>query len=225
MGLNENPEPQGTMPVTPRFAGATDDVQSHSSNDRLPDETLARAKQGDQDAFTALVEQHQGRVYRLVIRVLSCDRHTAADISQEVFMRAFRAIDSFDGRALFSTWLHTITMNYCITEYRKRKALKRNRPTYSLDAPIQGYEDLSMDPASRELDPSTHLHNQDIATAVRAAVQELPDEFKDCVVLRDMEGQSYEEIAEILQLAPGTVRSRIHRGRLLLQQKLKGFMS
>ncbi|MCA8954755.1 MAG: sigma-70 family RNA polymerase sigma factor [Planctomycetes bacterium] len=169
------------------------------------------------------METHQDRVFGLVIRVLGCDRHTAADLCQEVFLRAFRAIGSFDGRALFSTWLHKITMNLCISEYRRRKAMKRDRATLSLDAPVPGSDDLTLDPPSREHDPLSRLHHGDIRTAVHTAMQRLPEDFRQCVVLRDMQDLSYEEIAEVLDLPAGTVRSRIHRGRLLLQRMLKEF--
>ena len=140
-------------------------------------------------------------------------------------MRAFRGLPRFDGAVRFSTWLHTIAMNTSITEYRKRRALKRNRPTYSLDAPFGGDEDGTRpDPASREVDPTDRVDQREFAVAVREAVKELPDEFRDAVVLRDLQDLSYEEIAETLGVALGTVRSRIHRGRVMLQRKLKGFV-
>ena len=186
-------------------------------------QALRRAQQGDQDAFRWLLETNQRKVFGLAIRTLGCDRHTAADISQEVFLRAFRSIKTFDGRALFSTWLYKITMNLCITEFRKRRTLKRGRPTRSIDVPIAGYEDLSLEPTSREVDPAESVHHKDIATAVQEAVQKLPEDFRSCVVLRDMKGLSYEEICEILDLPAGTVRSRIHRGRVILQRLLKEY--
>ena len=115
-------------------------------------------------------------------------------------------------------------MNLCISEYRKRHAMKRDRLTLSIDAPIAGYDDLSIVPESREHDPADRMHHKDIAQAVRDAIPKLPEEFRDCVLLRDMQGLSYEEICEVLSLAPGTVRSRIHRGRLILQRLLKEYM-
>ena len=80
-----------------------------------------------------------------------------------------------------------------------------------------------MDPASQEVAPEERVHHKDIQSAVKSAVAQLPDEFRDCVLLRDMQGLAYEEIGEVLDLAPGTVRSRIHRGRLILQRMLKEF--
>lgn len=231
MALHEKHDPQGTLPeagrLPPPSAGEParpDDVPQQSDQDHSEQlDALRRAQQGDQDAFRWLLETNERRVFGLVIRMLGCDRHTAADISQEVFLRAFRSIGSFDGRALFRTWLHKITMNLCITEYRKRRALKRDRPTFSIDAPVQGNDDLRSDPESRDVGPVDSVYHKDVAAAVAVAVQKLPEEFRECVLLRDMQGLSYEEICEVLDLVPGTVRSRIHRGRLILQRLLKEY--
>jgi RNA polymerase sigma-70 factor (ECF subfamily) len=224
----EKHEPRGTLAAEGRLAPphAGEPAHFHRDEDRYQEqlEALRRAQQGDQDACTWLMETHQKRVFNLVIRMLGCDRHTAADISQDVFLRAFRSIQSFDGQALFSTWLHKITMNLCISEYRRRRALKRDRPTLSIDAPLAGTDDLYIDPPARDRDPADQVHHRDIRSAVRAAIARLPEEFRECVLLRDMQGLSYEEIADVLDLPPGTVRSRIHRGRLLLQALLSDYM-
>ncbi|MEZ5962385.1 MAG: sigma-70 family RNA polymerase sigma factor [Planctomycetota bacterium] len=184
---------------------------------------MQRARAGDGEAFRALVERHERRVFGLVIRVLHCDRDFARDVCQEVFVRAYRGLGSFDPIAKFSTWLHTVALNYCITEYRKTKALKRSRRTLSLHAPIAGTDDLTIEPEARGPLPHDGVHHREIAAAVRAAVHELPEEFQHAVLLRDLQGLSYEEIGAILEVPPGTVRSRIHRGRLILQEKLKEF--
>jgi RNA polymerase sigma-70 factor (ECF subfamily) len=185
---------------------------------------MLRAQQGDLEAFRLLIEMFQDRVSRVVTAVVRCDRAMAEDLCQEVFLRVHKGLPAFDGQARFSTWLHAIAMNVAISEYRKRKAMKRDRRTLSLDAPIQGTDNLFVDPAGREVDPGERAHQHEFAARVRAAVQELPEEFRDAVILRDMQGLSYEEVAEVLGVPAGTVRSRIHRGRLLLQQVLKEFL-
>lgn len=184
---------------------------------------MLRAQQGDLDAFRVLVEMFQSRVMRVMVNVLKCDRGTAEDLSQEVFLRVHRGLSSFDGNVRFATWLHTISMNVAISEYRRRRTQKRGRRTLSIDAPVGDADDLYLTPAGRESDPSEDAHRADFLRAVRRCVQELPDDYREAVVLRDLESLSYEEIAGALGLAPGTVRSRIHRGRQLLQQKLKEF--
>jgi RNA polymerase sigma-70 factor (ECF subfamily) len=184
---------------------------------------MLRAQAGDLDAFRTLLEMFQDRVMRVMTSVLHCDRAFAEDLAQEVFLRVHKGLPTFDGGVRFQTWLHAIAMNVAITEYRRRRTLKRDRRTVSIDAPIAGTDDLYVTPAGREVDPGERAHQHEFLAKVRACVRELPDEFRDAVILRDMESLSYEEIGEVLGLPPGTVRSRIHRGRLLLQQMLRGF--
>ena len=186
-------------------------------------EPMLRARAGDVEAFRVLVEMFQDRVMRVMVSVLHCDRAFAEDLCQEVFLRVHKALPAFDGEGRVVAWLHTIAMNVAITEYRRRRTRKRDRRTLSIDAPIAGTDDLYLTPPGRELDPGERASQREFLARVRACVHELPDEFRAAVVLRDLEGLSYEEIATVLDLAPGTVRSRIHRGRLLLQQMLQGF--
>jgi RNA polymerase sigma-70 factor (ECF subfamily) len=183
---------------------------------------VQRAQRGDGDAFGALVDGHADRVMRIMIHVLHCDRAAAEDLCQEVFLRVHRGLAAFDGTR-FVPWLHTIAMNVAIGEHRRRRAQKRAAPTQSLDAPLAGTDDLYLDPSGHEREPGDAAHQRDFAARVRECVRRLPDEFRAAVVLRDMESLSYEEIAAALGLQPGTVRSRIHRGRLLLQEMLKEF--
>ena len=186
-------------------------------------EPMLRAQQGDPHAFRTIVEMFQNRVMRVMVSVLKCDRATAEDLSQEVFLRVHKGLPGFDGQVRFAAWLHTISVNVAISEYRRRRAQKRDKRTLSIDAPVRGTDDLYLTPEGHERDPSDNVHRREFLSRVRECVRELPDEYREAVVLRDMESLSYEEIAEALDLPPGTVRSRIHRGRLLLQHKLKEF--
>lgn len=186
-------------------------------------EPMLRAQRGDDAGFRQLVEMFQDRVMRTMVNVLRCDRAMAEDLSQEVFLRVHKGLPTFDGQVRFQTWMHTIAMNVAISEYRRRRTQKRNRPTLSIDAPLPGTDDLYATPAGREVDPGERAGQHEFLARVRECVRELPDEFRAPVVMRDMEQLSYEEIGEVLGIPPGTVRSRIHRGRLLLQQMLKEF--
>lgn len=187
-------------------------------------EAMLAAQQGDMDAFRTLLEMFQDRVMRVMTSVLRCDRAMAEDLSQEVFLRVHKGLPTFDGQVRFLTWLHTIAMNVAISEYRRRRAKKRDRRTLSIDAPLQGTDDLYITPAGREVDPGEKAHQHEFLARVRECVHSLPDEFREAVVLRDMESLSYEEIATVLGLPIGTVRSRIHRGRLQLQVMLREFV-
>lgn len=206
-----------------RVVGASRTDPSADGEQELPPEWVHRAQRGDDEAFRQLIDTFQDRIFRIVINVLHCDRSTAEDLCQEVFLRVHRGLPSFDGSARIGAWVHTIATNVAITEYRKRRAQKRNRRTLSLDAPIAGSDDLFLDPAGREQRPDDRAHQLEFLARVRACVHRLPEEFRDAVVLRDMEGLSYEEIAAVLRVPPGTVRSRIHRGRVALQEMLEGF--
>lgn len=226
---------EGTDPAQPRLVAGSQPVpvepirlgvvQSGGDTEE-PDparEPMLRAQQGDHDAFRTLVEMFQNRVMRVMVSVLHCDRAMAEDLSQEVFMRVHKGLPGFDGQVRFAAWLHTISMNVAISEYRRRRAQKRDRRTLSIDAPIKGTDDFFITPAGNERDPSDVAHRKEFLAKVRSCVTELPDEYREAVILRDMESLSYEEIAVALSLPMGTVRSRIHRGRLLLQQKLREF--
>lgn len=183
---------------------------------------VQRAKLGDMDAFAELVQAFQGRVARVITHVIACDRATAEDLCQEVFLRVHQALPSFDGSARLPAWIHTIATNIAITEYRRRKAQKRAQPTVSLDA--IGNDGKGFDPGGRERDPAERAEHGEFAVRVRECMHALPEEFRHAVVLRDLDDLSYEEIATVLGLPVGTVRSRIHRGRCLLQQQLGDFL-
>jgi RNA polymerase sigma-70 factor (ECF subfamily) len=230
VSLEKKPIAEGTPPGPPRLVvgspGAGRREAPRAAGDDEIDEArepMLRARQGDVEAFRVLVEMFQDRVMRVMVSVLHCDRAMAEDLSQEVFLRVHKGLPSFDGEGRFVAWLHTIAMNVAITEYRRRRTIKRDRRTLSIDAPVAGTDDLYVTPAGREVDPGERASQREFLARVRACVHELPEEFRAAVVLRDMEGLSYEEIAAALELAPGTVRSRIHRGRLLLQDMLRGF--
>jgi RNA polymerase sigma-70 factor, ECF subfamily len=226
----KKPLAEGTPPGPPRLVlsslrGSRDGAHATGNADEIDiaREPMLRARQGDLDAFRVLVEMFSDRVMRVMVSVLHCDRAMAEDLCQEVFLRVHKALPAFDGEGRFAGWLQTIAMNVAITEYRRRRTQKRGSRTVSIDAPLAGTDDLYLTPAGREVDPGERAHQHEFLARVRECVQQLPDEFRAAVVLRDMESLSYEEIAVALGLAPGTVRSRIHRGRLLLQDMLREF--
>ncbi len=228
--LEKKPIAEGTPPgpgrlAPPSLIASRRELPRANGDDEIDEarEPMLRARQGDVDAFRVLVEMFQDRVMRVMVSVLHCDRAMAEDLCQEVFLRVHKGLPAFDGEGRFVSWLHTIAMNVAISEYRRRRTMKRDRRTLSIDAPIAGTDDLYVTPAGREVDPGEGAHQREFLARVRGCVHRLPDEFRAAVVLRDMEGLSYEEIATALALAPGTVRSRIHRGRLLLQDMLRGF--
>ncbi len=199
------------------------EVPALTEDEREEHRLALAARAGDRDAFRALVERYQHRLFRYLLRQHRCDPETAADLTQEVLLRMYRGFASYDPRARLSTWIYKIATNVVISEHRHRKALKRDRWTFSLDAPSPDGDERSYDPEDAAPRPEESAHHAEIGAAVRAAIAALPDEFRQTVLLRDLQGLSYEEIAEVVGIPPGTVRSRIHRGRLLLQQALEEY--
>jgi RNA polymerase sigma-70 factor, ECF subfamily len=172
---------------------------------------LERLRAGDVGAFEDLVTTYQHRVFAVAYRMLG-NRAEAEEAAQEVFLRVHRALADFRGEARLSTWLYTITARLCFT--RLGSGERRLAAGREDDGAL---EDL----ASAETDAALALERREQQAAVRRAIAELPDERRILVVLRDMEGLSYEEIAQTLELTLGTVRSRLHRARLELKEKLE----
>ena len=184
----------------------------------LSDEDLmAEAAEGNERAFTELVNRYKSRVVNLVSRLLN-DREASDDICQEVFVRVFLHRKNYRRGAKFSTWLFTIAANLAKNEIRRRR---RRRNWTSLDEMQETLRDSSlqlMDPrANREGDVET----RQLQGIVGAAIGTLPERYRLALVLRDIEGLAYEDIAQVLRIPGGTVRSSINRARLMLKKKLE----
>lgn len=182
---------------------------------------LARARQGDREAFGRLVRRHADRVYNVAYYMTS-HREDAADVAQEAFLRAFRGIRRFEGRSGFGTWLVRITTNCALSLQARRRAKKRSARVVSLSARDDLLGGAAV--AAAGGDPGEAACREELQRAVREAIARLDDEFRAALVLRDIEGRRYEEIAEILGIPLGTVKSKIHRARRALRDKLKRFL-
>ena len=180
---------------------------------------VQRAVAGDQKAFELLVIKYQRRIQRLIGRMVR-DVDLVEDISQETFIRAYRALRQFRGDAQFYTWLYRIAVN---TAKKALMDLKRN-PTLSENSFKSGDNDETS-PFENELTseetPDAVLASKEIAEMVNAAMLALPDELQQAITLREIEGLSYEEIAEVMSCPIGTVRSRIFRAREAISEKIK----
>lgn len=185
-------------------------------------ELIARAKAGDAEAFGHLVRSHQDRVFSLCLRMLG-DREAALDCAQDSFVRAYRAIGRFRESARFYTWMYTIAANTCRNRLREQ-ARRRKVMGPSLDAPIGADGEpgptLADAVASADPRPDEQARRSEIREKVQAALLRLSPQLRKMIVLRDVEGLSYEEIGSTLRIRPGTVKSRIHRARLALRDEL-----
>ena len=176
---------------------------------------VARAKQGDQDAFSRLVEANQNKVYALTLRMTGSPED-GADLAQEAFFRAWRSLPSFQGDSSFSTWLYRLTSNLCIDFLRREKRRKGALAT-SLDEDEGG---PPLEIPDHRFSPESEMERRELRAAVEQALRKLPDGQRQALVLRDLEGLSYAEIAARLELESGTVKSRIARARLSLRNIL-----
>ena len=173
---------------------------------------LDRLRAGDAPAFEELVMTYQHRVFGVALRMLG-NRAEAEDVAQEAFVRAHRALGAFRGDAKLSTWLYAITSRLCLNRLASGE---RRMARQGEDALLR----LS-DAGPR---PDAALERRELETALGRAIAELPEDRRIVVVLRDLEGLSYEEIAQVLELELGTVRSRLHRARAELKEKLERFL-
>jgi RNA polymerase sigma-70 factor (ECF subfamily) len=176
------------------------------ASERPDDELVARFLAGDQAAFTALVHRHERRVYNLALRMLGREED-AKDAAQDAFLNALRKLSSFRGQAAFTTWMHRVTMNTCYDILRKR----RREPLLD-DPPEDIPSRVTGDPASQVAD----------AIDVQRALVQVPEDFRAVLILHDVQDLAYEDIAEIIGIPVGTVKSRLHRGRVALARLLPG---
>lgn len=184
----------------------------------LSDEDLmARVAEDDERAFPELVRRFQGRVTNLISRVLN-DRNGSDDLAQEVFVRVFVHRRNYRRGSKFSTWLFTIAANLAKNEIRRRV---RRRNWFSLDALQEMLGDSASQLADKTEGHDTGLEREQLRDEVGKAIATVPEKYRLALVLRDIEGLPYEEIAEVLGIPGGTVRSRINRARGMLKRKLQ----
>ncbi len=186
-------------------------VRGSPTTDR---DLVAAAVGGDRAAFAVLVERHQGRIISLLERLTGC-REQARDLAQETFVSAYRKLSSFAHRSEFSTWLYRIACNHAAAFLRKRR-----RPAL-VDAALPGGGLHGvLEPATTAAPVSAGLEHAELSARLAAALERLDDRYREVVVLADMHDATYEEVAEVLDIPLGTVRSRLHRGRLELRRLL-----
>ena len=176
------------------------------------DALIKRCLAGDQQAWEQIVRQYWRKVFNVAYKFVG-KHDEAEDLTQDIFLKIFKALATFDRRANFQTWIISISRNLCIDHYR---SVRKERQTIARDV-----DSSELQPATRERGPYAQAEHQDLRAQLRTAHEALPVTLRTAVVLRDLQELSYQEIADRLGLPEGTVKSRINRGRIELAHQLR----
>ena len=184
---------------------------------------VSRALEGDLPAFEKLVARYQNKLIGYSARMLG-DQDEAEDVAQEVFIKAYRSLDSFRGDSQFSTWIYRIATNLCIDRIRARK--RRPQQAYSLDEPMDKDEEKGgREIADNSAEPTREVEREELRLRVRQVMSEMPEKMRTILIMCDMQGMSYEEIAKVLDCPIGTVKSRLFHARADLGRRLRPYIS
>ena len=173
---------------------------------------IQRCLQGDQHAWDLIVRQYWRKVFNVAYKFVG-KHDEAEDLTQDIFLKIFRSLDSFDRRANFQTWLISVSRNLCIDHYR---SVRKERETID-----RGVDAAELSPQSSDAGPIAALEQRDRVLLLRQALAALPETLRTAVLLRDIQELSYQEIADKLRLPEGTVKSRINRGRTELARQIR----
>jgi RNA polymerase sigma-70 factor (ECF subfamily) len=175
-------------------------------------------QRGDKQAFDVLVRKYQHKIVKLVMRYVR-DPSEAQDVSQEAFLKAYRALPKFRGDSAFYTWLYRIAVNTA-----KNHIVSMNRKPIEYDLDAQNQEGYELNPRLRDEDsPEKIAQRDELSQALAGAIDSLPEELRTAIILREIEGLSYEDIAHAMECPVGTVRSRIFRARDAIDKSIKYF--
>ena len=187
-------------------------ADSAAAQPATPDSLIEQCLAGDQAAWEQIVRQNWRKVFNVAYKFVG-KHDEAEDLTQDIFLKIFKALKSFDRRANFQTWIISISRNLCIDHYR---SVRKERQTIARDV-----DSNDLQPATLERGPYAQAEHQDLRAQLRQALETLPMTLRTAVVLRDLQELSYQEIADRLGLPEGTVKSRINRGRIELAHQLR----
>ena len=187
-------------------------VDSQATPSATPDRLIEECLSGNQAAWETIVRQHWRKVFNLAYKFVG-KHDEAEDLAQDIFLKLFKALATFDRRANFQTWLISISRNLCIDHYR---SVRKERETIAREVDAS-----TLSPTSHEIGPLVALERRDLRELLRQALDHLPPTLRTAVVLRDLQELSYQEIADQLGLPEGTVKSRINRGRIELARQIR----
>ena len=187
-------------------------ADSAAAQPATPDSLIEQCLAGDQVAWEQIVRQNRRKVFNVAYKFVG-KHDEAEDLTQDIFLKIFKALKTFDRRANFQTWIISISRNLCIDHYR---SVRKERQTIARDV-----DSNDLQPATTERGPYAQAEHEDLRAQLRQALETLPITLRTAVVLRDLQELSYQEIADRLGLPEGTVKSRINRGRIELAHQLR----
>lgn len=215
----DNARTRSNASVVRKECYLSDTVALPQHNKSTDSQLVERVQRGDKKAFDLLVLKYQGKVASIVARYVS-DRHEVLDVTQESFIKAYRALKNFRGDSAFYTWLYRISINTA-----KNYLVSKGRRPPSVDVEIQNAEHFSSDSSLKDdYSPEKNLYRTELEKAINQAISGLPENLRVALTLREFEGLSYDEIAEVMGCPVGTVRSRIFRARDAVDQQLRPFL-
>ncbi|MCL5283400.1 MAG: sigma-70 family RNA polymerase sigma factor [Armatimonadetes bacterium] len=183
---------------------------------------ILRCKENDEAAFNEIVERHKVKLYTYILRMVG-NSQDAEDLAQEAFVRAYLSIKSFEGRASLTTWLFRIATNLCIDRAR-RSSTRQVIQTTSLDDVDENGTPYTGDLPDGRYEPQDRVLQDELKTELEAAISRLPEKLRMVILLHDLEGLQYDEIAEVLHCPLGTVKSRIFSARQALREQLSNYL-
>ena len=186
-------------------------------------ELIAALQRGSRAAFEVVARAYQSRVYSHCLRMTG-DEYQSYDLAQEVFLRVFRNIGRYEHKFAFYTWIYRITANCCIDYLRKRKREPTDMRAAHGDAAEGPTMEWPLELPDEQFCPQAAALNGELRTVISEAIEGLPEKLRMVVVLRDVEGHSYEEIGDILECSGGTVKSRLFRARSQLRETLSAYV-
>jgi len=184
---------------------------------------VERCKKGDEAAFKELVLRYQRKVYMIVYSMIS-NHQDALEKTQEVFLRVYRHLPNFEGSSSLYTWIYRITVNLCIDHYRKRRPSVYEYDDRLRHSPALQEEVFPVVSSTSRETPTGRLLREELAAKIREAMDKLPPKHRQILVLRELEGLSYQEIADVLGISIGTVMSRLHHARKKMQHRLAPYL-
>ena len=212
--------PDGTN-ITLKVSNGTEDTGSSPYDE--DSKLVASSQRGDLQAFERLVIKHQKRMLNTAYRIVG-DYDDACEVVQDAFVSAYKNIDTFRGRSKFSTWLTAIIVNLSRKRLKQTRS-RRGHEAFSLNEPVRTNDgEMTADPPSKDPSVLDRMEKRDVQARVQECVKTLDPDFREVLVLRDLQEFSYEEIGEMLKVRGGTVKSRLFRAREMVKDCLKRFL-